>query len=122
MANGLRNIRINVHEATRFSKGNGASSDSFLIIMILGILITTMSVALMMYQIWNIEHLQTDILSLLALLQIPLIKEVYNRNLDYMHELIEGTVFGSKVRENKLHSATANSSAWDDSSFDGESA
>lgn len=59
--------------------------------MIVSVMITFASVSIIFYQIWQIEHIQSDILSLYAYLSKDHIKDTYNKALHFMREIAEGS-------------------------------
>lgn len=93
-ANGLRNLRqltgdaaIYFHELT----GNIKANIIFLIILMVSVMMTFASVVMMFYQIWQIEHIQSDILSLYAYLSKDHLKDTYSKALLFMKEIAEGS-------------------------------
>ena len=64
----------------------------FMIIMIIGTLITFISFGTVLYQVWTIEKNKAEILSLYALLQPKEISEVYLTCERFMHQLNSGSL------------------------------
>lgn len=61
---------------TEFDESNVQSP--FLIIMIIGVLMTLFSFGTLFHQLWTIERNKAEILSLYALIPLPDIEKVYN--------------------------------------------
>ena len=72
LVNGLRDLRTKSDEAILFQKSDkvNKSIGPFLIIMIIGIFISTLSTASILYQVYVIEKNKAEILSLYALLKM----------------------------------------------------
>jgi hypothetical protein len=60
-------------------------------IMMVSVMITVASVSLIFYQIWRIEHIQSDILSLYAYLSRDHINATYSKAQAFMKEIAEGS-------------------------------
>ena len=71
----------------------------FVIIMIIGLLISTFSILAIFYQIWVIERNKGEILSLYAYLSMKDIRKVYNKCIDFMGHLDENKLQGQSVLE-----------------------
>ena len=82
---------------TDFQRSNFENDDTlnlFLIIMIVGLLISTFSILAIFYQIWVIERNKGEILSLYAYLTMKDIGKVYNKCIDFMGHLDENKLQG----------------------------
>jgi hypothetical protein len=82
---------------TDFQRSNFENDDTlnlFLIVMIVGVLISTFSILAIFYQIWVIERNKGEILSLYAYLTIKDIGKVYNKCIDFMGHLDENKLQG----------------------------
>lgn len=66
------------------------SLDLFLILMGLGILVSTAGIATVLYQIWLSQRNKADILSLYAYLRMDRIIKVYDKCDVYLENLIDG--------------------------------
>lgn len=62
-----------------------------LIIMVFVILLSVLALAAILYQIWLVDRILENILSIYAHLKIANIKEVYSRCFEYMEELTRGS-------------------------------
>lgn len=76
------------------------SKDLFMILMIMGIVVSTVGVATVLYQIWASERNKADTLSLYAYLKMDRIKKVYDKCDIYLENLIEGSITSSKEEDN----------------------
>jgi hypothetical protein len=82
---------------TDFQRSNFENDDTlslFVIVMILGLLISTFSILAIFYQIWVIERNKGEILSLYAYLTMKDIGKVYSKCVDFMGHLDENKLQG----------------------------
>lgn len=59
--------------------------------MLVSVLVIIASIALIYYQIWQTEHIQSDIFSLYAYLSHEHIQETYFKAQDYLIEIVNGS-------------------------------
>ena len=59
--------------------------------MVFAIILSTISLGAILYQIWLFDRILENILSIYAHLKIANIREVYSRCFDYMEELTRGS-------------------------------
>ena len=59
--------------------------------MIFVILLTTLSIASILYYIWLVDRILENILSIYAYLKMENIREVYSKCFEYMEELSRGS-------------------------------
>jgi len=113
MTNGLRSLRTMSQNASETYLEVFQTSESkqfVIIIMILGLLISTVSFGVVLYQVWMIDRNKAEILSLYALLQMKEITEVYDACTEYMDMLNQGSilsqVFKQTADDTEDHEAT----------------
>lgn len=90
LLNGLRHIRERTSDANEFQREiafENTMDTIFLVLMIVGILLSVISTLIVIHYIWQIEQGKADILSLYAHLKLSEIKAVYDRCDTYLDSL-----------------------------------
>lgn len=96
MVNGLRSLLSHATLSTEYFQEiypQRTNSTIFLVIMIVGTIITIASFAVILYQVWMIDQNKAEILSLYALLEMNEINIVYQACSEHMTSLSRGSFF-----------------------------
>lgn len=80
--------------------------------MVVGILITTASLSLVIFQIRQTENIQSDILSLYAYLSMDHINETYSRAIRYMSDLVTASFLKQIVPYKEASGGEFNQTQW----------
>lgn len=100
MVNGLRSLLSHATLSTEYFQElytKRTNSTIFLVIMIVGTIITIASFAVILYQVWMIDQNKAEILSLYALLEMNEINIVYQACSDHMTNLTKGSLFSQQA-------------------------
>lgn len=104
MINGLRALRTmslnsTLNEQALYS--DSYNQTKYLVIVIVGAVVTLFSFGIVAYQVWVIEHNKAEILSLYALLGMQEINDVYGTCDRYMSRLNLNSIVKTLVSSNK---------------------